>query len=114
MTDRNIVELLYIDNHNLLRVDKVKDKRSGGGFLNSATVTATLYESDGSTEVTGQTWPVTLGYVAASDGRYEGLIDDVVVIVDGTRYLADIRIVDSGTGLKAKILYKVTARPRTA
>lgn len=38
-------------------------------YVNDATVTVTLYDASG-TEVTGQAWPLTLDYIAASNGEY--------------------------------------------
>ena len=68
-------------------------------FVNDAAVTVTIFDSAG-VELVGESWPVTLDYVAASDGVYrktfspfinliEGEIYDVVIEVLGTDSLED-------------------------
>ena len=67
-------------------------------FVNAATVRATMYESDGVTEVSGASWPLTLDYVAASDGVYQGVLEDGRVLVEGERYWMELTI-DAGGDL---------------
>lgn len=61
----------------------------------TATVTATIYRADGVTEVTGQSWPMSLAHVA--DGLYQGNVDDVVDFVVGERVVISA-IADDGPG----------------
>lgn len=74
-----------------------------GTFINDATATVTL-QKDGA-DVGGETWPLSMPYVAASDGIYRATIQDTVdisageivnVIVDAVSpagtYNADVRV----------------------
>lgn len=54
-------------------------------YVNDATVVVTVYDTD-DVEVTGQVWPLTLDYVAASDGIYRAATDPVTGIIAGLRY----------------------------
>lgn len=62
---------------------------------NSAIVQVTLYESDGD-EVEGETWPVTLGYVANSKGVYEGELSADINVDEGGKYEAVIVATQDG------------------
>lgn len=55
-------------------------------FINDGTVVATLFESDGTTQVTGVSFPLTLSYVAASDGNYQGTMGRAVNVTKGVNY----------------------------
>jgi hypothetical protein len=72
---------IYINNDNRVVLTGLKNE-STGNFENGATVTMTLYDSTG-TAVTGQSWPATLTYIAASSGNYEGTLDDGLSLTDG-------------------------------
>ncbi len=85
---------IYLANDNYLEVDALKNGATDA-YQNSATVTATLKTSAGA-EVAGQSWPLTLDYVAASDGTYRGILDDALSLVDGTTYVAHIEAVSAG------------------
>lgn len=88
---------IYIGSDNLLRIEGLRNAAAGGTYINNATVTATLYrESDGAA-VSGQSWPATLTYVAASDGDYEGILEDGLALVRGERYYAEV-VADAGSG----------------
>ena len=82
---------LLIGTTNMLKLDKLRDTASGGTYENSATVQATLYSDRAmSSEVSGQSWPATLSYVAASDGQYEGFLEDDLSVTEGTDYYAKV------------------------
>jgi len=63
---------IYLSNDNLLSIEGLKNS-SSGSYLNDATVTATLKDSGGTT-VTGQTFPVTLSYIAQTNGNYQATL----------------------------------------
>lgn len=65
--------VLYQSNDQTIEVDKIRDRLTGN-YLNAATVTATLYDSAGSA-VTGLN-ALALAYVAASNGKYRGNVED--------------------------------------
>jgi len=93
-----MTEIALVGNDNILELDLFKNE-AAGTFINSgATMSVTVVDSAG-TEVTGQTWPATLSYVAASDGKYRATLEDVAAFVDGSKYTAKITA-DGGPGLK--------------
>lgn len=57
--------------------------------VNDATVTCTVTDADGNS-VTGQSWPLSLDYVAASSGIYRGTITEVAVMAHATAHIAKI------------------------
>jgi hypothetical protein len=63
-------------------------------FVNDATVAFTLYQSDGTTAVSGGAG--TCSYVTGSQGCYEGVLEDGVTLVSGTTYVLEILATGSG------------------
>lgn len=57
-------------------------------FVNDAAVTFTLYQSDGTTAVSGGSGTCT--YVTGSNGCYEGVLEDGVTLTSGTTYILEI------------------------
>lgn len=53
--------------------------------VNDATVSVTIYDSS-DVEVTGQTWPLVLPYVAASSGEYEETTNPISGITANQTY----------------------------
>jgi len=92
------VESLYIDSDNLVTLDALYDN-AAAAYVNDATVTVTLTDRAGN-EVSGETWPVTLNYVAGSDGKYRGTLSDTLSITAYSQYTAKV-IADGGPGSKA-------------
>ena len=70
---------------------------SAGSYINDATVTVTIYAADGTTEVTGETWPVTMDYVAGSNGNYLGIISADSNIIAETKYKIVITATDTSS-----------------
>ena len=66
-----------------------------GNYLNSATVTASLYTSAG---VLVPSSAVTLAYVAASNGNYNGILESAVTatLTDGAYYTWKADLVQGG------------------
>lgn len=67
-----------------------------GVFLNAATVTATLVDAATEVVITGQTYPLTLAYVAASDGEYLGTLSKDVVVTKGQRLTLQVTAISGG------------------
>jgi hypothetical protein len=63
-------------------------------FINDATVTARIRDKNGD-DVSGQSWPVAMAYVAASDGNYRGTLSDEIALVNKQKYKA---IIDADAG----------------
>ena len=93
-----IVEILFDKNNMLLRLSGAKDAKTAT-FLNAAMVTARLVDGLG-VDIVGQTWPLTLDFVAGSNGDYCGVLNDTLVQVIGAIERAQVTF-DGGVGLKA-------------
>lgn len=102
------MKILFIGNDMRLELDELRDP--DGAYINTATVTATLLDSDGE-EVEGVTWPVTLEYVEESDGKYQGILDDAIELVDKEIYTLVVDSVDGES--KGHWELAVQARTRT-
>ncbi len=105
-----MTQIIFNQNDNLIEVLGLTDIVSGN-FANSATVTATLVDGDDA-EVVGQIWPITLVYVAASDGDYQAILNDVLVLTVGDLYTVKIDA-DAGVDMKAHWEFPVRAETRT-
>ena len=85
---------IYISNDTQIDVTGLQNA-ADSSYLNAATVTATLKDSAGS-EVSGVSWPLTLSYVASSDGNYSGTIDKAVSISEQVSYFLEITAAQGG------------------
>ncbi len=93
-------QIILYQNSMLLKLNGLRDSEAlPGVFLNAATVTVTLKDSAGA-EVSGETWPLTLDYIAASDGNYSATLTDTLGVTLSGIYDAEITV-DGGAGLKA-------------
>lgn len=63
-------------------------------YVNDADVTVTIFDCDGE-ELAGESWPVTLPYVAASDGIYRVTLDVLTGLTEGQMYEQVIEVVGS-------------------
>ena len=102
---------IYLSNDNLLSVESLKNAATGV-FINDATVTATLKDSSNS-NVTGQTWPLSLVFVSSSDGVYRGTLEDDLNLTEGEIYTAEINA-DAGSDQIANWSIQLTAIKRTS
>lgn len=100
---------VYVDNTNLIEVDGLADV--DGSFINGADVEFTIQDGDG-VPVSGQSWPTPMPYVAASNGKYRGVLSASLVLVPDTVYYAIIDAID--TGNVGHWEYAFTARTRRA
>ncbi len=81
-------------------------------YINDATVTlATIVDTD-DVAVSGQTFPVSMGYVAASDGIYQATMEDTLLLVDKGQYVAKVDVNASTQGLLAHFELQFVARTR--
>nr|BDD44148.1 hypothetical protein 20 [bacterium] len=102
------MEILLTANDNLIKVRNLTNKATGT-YANDATVQATLYDSDGN-EVGGQTWPLTLVYIADSNGEYQATIEAGVNVTPLKRYNI---VVSATTGEGAKGQWEVSVLAKT-
>lgn len=103
------VNILYTTNDTVIEVKGLKNEVTGA-FLNAATVTATLVDSDGD-QVAGETWPKSLEYVYGSDGIYRATLPYTMGLTSGGRYTAQISV-NGGSGLRASFALPCVARGR--
>lgn len=78
----------FVGNTNVLKLRGLKSALDDE-YINDATVSVTVKTVAG-VNVTGQTWPTTMGYVANSDGDYRALLESDLAVVAGVKYLAFI------------------------
>lgn len=93
----------FVANTNVLEIVGLKDDIAET-FINDATVTATVRDSQGD-EVVGESWPLALDYVLSSDGVYRGFLSADLDLVSGRRYLAVIDV-DGGVDRTAHWEFK--------
>lgn len=86
------VWLFIKDSSKVVRLNNLRNTVTPG-FLDNATVTLALTDSVTGTAIAGQAWPVTLSYVAGSQGRYEATLDYDLVVTEGQRLLAKYTVV---------------------
>lgn len=103
------VHILLDNNDSILEVDGLKNELTGA-YLNSATVTVTLKDAAGA-NVTGDTWPKALAYLALSNGTYRATLLYSLALTAGSRYTATI-IADGGAGLRAEWTLECVCRAR--
>lgn len=101
---------IYVGSDNVFRTRGIRNSLTGE-FINDAVVELTLLDANGD-ELSGQSWPLTLSYIASSDGEYQGTIDDAVVAEDGQIVEAVIDI--SGDGLTAQLRLEAVFSERGA
>jgi len=84
--------VLFKNNTMLLKLTGLKNAASGGGYMNAATVSAQI--KDATEAAVGA--PVTLSYVAASDGNYEGTVAAAAAVAIGGAYTVEITATQAG------------------
>lgn len=104
-----MAELAYIGNDNLIEIVGLRD--ADGTYQNAGTVTLTAVNDATGAPVSGLTLPISLAYIAASNGHYRCTLEDAAALIDGAAYVA-IVTVESG-GLAALFNIPFTARKRT-
>lgn len=99
---------VYISNDNVIKLSGLVDNT--GAYLNSATVVVTLIDGN-NVEVVGATWPLTMYYVAASNGNYEATLASTLTLSE-ENYTAIVDA-DGGAGRKGYWKCPVIAEYRT-
>lgn len=101
---------LYVSNDNVIELFGLRDASApAGDFLNSASVQYTLYDAAGAI-VAG---PTNMLYLANSDGCYQGLVANTVVLIAGARYRAQIDA-DAGADKFGRWEFDIPAEIRAA
>jgi hypothetical protein len=89
------MRILYYLNDNLIEVDGLKDSTAAGYADATATVNLTTIKDADGNAVTGISFPLSLAYVAASNGKFRAVIDKALVLTPEAAYTA---IVDAAYG----------------
>lgn len=71
----------YLNSDNVLTLSGLIDSITSS-YQNTATVEVTLTDINGN-EVTGETWPLTMNYVSASNGVYRATLVDTLSVSAG-------------------------------
>jgi hypothetical protein len=90
-----MTSIYYKDNDNVIEIDGAMNSITGD-YLNTATVTLTSIKDLSGVAVTGVTFPMTMTYVTASNGKYQAIIDKAAVITNGKEYTAIVDATQSG------------------
>ena len=77
----------YLNSDNVITLNGLIDAVDSS-YQNTATVQVTLTDYNGN-EVTGETWPLTMNYVSASNGDYRATLVDTLNVSEGS-YTATI------------------------
>lgn len=75
--------------------DRGRLEDESGNAITGATVEITLYEADGTTEVTGVTWPITMAE-SGDDGEYFGVLPADAEVSVGNTYIMVISVETAG------------------
>lgn len=86
---------IFVGNTCLLELVELLDTQTGG-YINDATVTVTIVDSDGN-EVSGETFPLTMSYVSSSDGLYRCTLLHGLGFTAGHTYTAQITATDTAS-----------------
>lgn len=87
-------QIIYVKNDMLIELIGLQDVISLV-FQNTGTVVANIHDKD-DTLIIG---PISMAYVAASDGDYRGTIEDSAAFISGKLYTAKVSA-DASGGLK--------------
>jgi hypothetical protein len=79
---------LVINSDNYITLEGLKDS-TNNQFINTATVTVTVY-SPANVALSGTSWPVTMSYVASSNGNYRGILPATLVVNKGETLTAKV------------------------
>ena len=90
------IQVIYDANSQLITVDGLTNVVDGA-YVNDAACTVEFLDA-ADQQLPGETWPVTLAYVLASDGKYQGMVSAAVSYTVGNPITAHIRA-DAGAGL---------------
>src|SRR5690606_34779862 len=101
---------LYVGNTSIIELDGLADQ--DGAYQNDAAVTLqSLVDKRTGDAVSGVTVPLTLSYVASSNGKYQGTIPHDADVTAGRVYIATILAISSA-GQKAEWTEGVVAQGR--
>lgn len=86
-------QIYYLSSDHIIEITTMTNGLTGA-VINGATVTCTVYDAT-DTEVTGETWPITLTE-DASTGTYRGALTDALSVAVGDRLTAKVTATSAG------------------
>jgi hypothetical protein len=98
---------LYVNNDHHVELRKLRE--ASGAFVAGATVVATMYESDGVTEVLGVTWPLALSYTGAR-GTYKTDLPASATFEGGKRYVLRVTATYAGRQYQEELVLRANKR----
>lgn len=102
---------IYQQNDNLIEVLSLQDEATDA-YLNTATVSVTLKDSAGA-NIPGEMWPLTLAYVASSNGTYRATLKSTLTLpAAGQSVVAEVSA-NGGSGKKGFWKMTVGVKERT-
>lgn len=103
---------LWIENDNLVTLDAVASIAANSlGYINTASVTATLVLSGTSTQVSGQAWPTSFSLVSSETGTWQTTLSSSLQVTESQYYQLTIDIW-GGSGLDGTRQFPLQARVR--
>ena len=85
-----MAEILYAQNTHTFYVSNVQALT--GEFLSTASAVVTLYDRTKHTEITGQSWPLTLSYISTTSGDFRGILSASMQVVTNQLLVAQLTI----------------------
>lgn len=86
-------QVYYLNTDHIIELETLTNGLTGA-VINGATVTCTVYDAD-DTEVSGESWPVTLTE-DGSTGTYRGALSDALSVSNTDRLTAKVTATSSG------------------
>lgn len=104
----------FVLNTNIIQLTGLTSETSGT-YLNSATVSVTVKDTTG-TQVSGQTWPLSMTYVTLSNGNYTASLSSNIAFVANQKYVAFIDADATSAGVEKIGHWEMpfTAKTRTS
>lgn len=91
---------LYVGEDNLIEWNSMQDS-ADDTYVNDATVTANVKDTSGNVITNGG--PLTLSFVAGSNGKYQGVLPNNAALVRGTQYYLEVDAASTGRDGKRHI-----------
>jgi hypothetical protein len=106
--------IVYVDNDNRLLLQSAHTYDAAGDKVyldGSVTVQVTLTDT-GSVAIVGETWPLALLYIQDSQGDFQGVLRNELVLSEGQTIFAELTI-DAGTDQFAHLRGTLLVHRRT-
>lgn len=104
------IPIYYYLNDNTIELDGLINNITEA-YINDATVTVTLIDSNSGDEIVGETWPLAMGYVSASNGKYRANLASTLTVTVGQKLKAKINV-DAGANGTAYWEFPVIVKQR--